>query len=98
MKKVITAIIVTSMLAHPANAGTITGTVTRDSNGSPIAGLTVEAYDYGTNQYRDGNDTNANGIYIITGLATGTYRVSVMAPTMCLNITMTRFVGTEQRR
>ena len=37
MKKVITAIIVSTILAYPAIAGTNTGIVPRDSDGCPVS-------------------------------------------------------------
>jgi hypothetical protein len=55
--------------------GTITGTVTSDSNGQPISSIWVEAQTYDTGEYCSGNSTNSDGFYCISHLATGTYKV-----------------------
>lgn len=60
-----------------AVGGSITGTVTRDSDGSPISGVWVCAPDYDTGTGGGFDFTDVNGVYEITGLAGGTYRVEV---------------------
>lgn len=60
-----------------AIGGRIRGTVTRDSDGAPISGLWVYAYDYETGSWRGSGLTDANGFYEIRRLPTGTYRVQV---------------------
>ena len=60
-----------------ANAGSIAGTVTRDSDGLPISGLWVWASNYNTSDYGGGDHTDVNGVYLITGLDTGSYRVQI---------------------
>ena len=59
-----------------AIGGTITGTVTRDSDGGPVPDLLVSAYDYDTGS-SSGDSTDPNGTYEIMGLPTGIYRVTV---------------------
>jgi hypothetical protein len=57
--------------------GSVTGTV-RDSNGLPIANIQVSANSYDEN-YGFGGKTEANGTYVIRGVAAGLYRVMVWA-------------------
>jgi hypothetical protein len=57
-----------------ADTGSISGMVT-DSSGQPIGGLWVEACDYTIGSYVAGDETEANGVYIIAGLPTGSYRI-----------------------
>lgn len=78
MKKVILAALVAVMIfPQIANAGSITGMVIRDLDGSLISGLWIWANDYETNEYYSGDHTDVNGVYLITGLDTGSYRVQV---------------------
>jgi hypothetical protein len=59
--------------AGPANAGSITGTVTHASSGDPIEGVTVRVV--GTSL---GASTNAQGRYTITGVSPGIYAVETL--------------------
>ncbi len=77
MKRLAAVIIITSVLTQVVSAGTITGTVTDDSNGQPIQGLWVYTQKYDTGEYCGGNSTNPDGVYSISGLAAGTYKVAV---------------------
>jgi hypothetical protein len=63
--------------AETASAGSITGTITKDSDGSPISGLLVYAEDYDTGFWSGGDYTDVNGVYEIMGLASSMYRVTV---------------------
>jgi hypothetical protein len=60
------------------SGGSISGTVTRDSGGAPVEGVSVSAYDYTTHECK-GTDynTDSSGSYIITDLPVGNYRVHV---------------------
>ncbi len=53
----------------------ISGKVTAQTTGLPIANIWVDATDYETGNWFDGENTDSNGFYEITNLATGTYRV-----------------------
>ncbi|MDD5063899.1 MAG: carboxypeptidase regulatory-like domain-containing protein [Phycisphaerae bacterium] len=77
MKKVIIIIALAAIAAEAAIAGTIVGVVTNDSNGLPIQGLWVYALKYDTGEYCDGGSTSPDGLYFISGLAAGAYRVSI---------------------
>ena len=63
----------------PAFAGDISGTVKRDSDNQPIAGVWVYANDYSTWSSGGSAQTAADGTYTITGLAAGGYRVQAIA-------------------
>jgi uncharacterized repeat protein (TIGR01451 family) len=53
--------------------GTISGTVT-DSQGNPLGGVSIECDAVGS-AYSHGAETDSNGIYTLTGLPFGTYRL-----------------------
>ncbi|MGP0052328.1 MAG: carboxypeptidase regulatory-like domain-containing protein [Solirubrobacteraceae bacterium] len=57
-----------------ATAGAISGTVTNQSTGQPLANVSVQAFDSAGDDVGDAN-TAADGTYTITGLTTGTYRI-----------------------
>jgi hypothetical protein len=65
-------------VAVAAPAGSITGTVT-DNSGTPIAGARVDAWDWDTADFMGRDTTDAYGIYTITGLESGTYRIRAYA-------------------
>jgi hypothetical protein len=58
-----------------AEGGKITGVVTADSDGLPIGGAMVSAYNYSTGTWGGNATTLSDGSYTITGLPTATYRV-----------------------
>ncbi len=60
-------------LAAAPPAGTLTGKVTRNSNGNPIAGATVSIAGGAS------TTTNGSGVYTFSNLAAGTYSVTVSA-------------------
>ncbi|UCD85245.1 MAG: carboxypeptidase regulatory-like domain-containing protein, partial [Deltaproteobacteria bacterium] len=60
-----------------AIGGVISGVVTANSDGSPISGLWVYVEDYNNEYYMGATCTQADGSYIVKGLYTGSYRVSV---------------------
>jgi hypothetical protein len=72
---VITAATTTGINFSLAKGGKITGIVTADSNGSPIAGAMIQAYDYSTGDYEGTATTQSDGSYTITGLKAGNYKV-----------------------
>ncbi|HSP74653.1 MAG TPA: hypothetical protein VLO31_00380 [Cryobacterium sp.] len=57
------------------NTGSIGGTVTQNTNGTVSAGplTSVSVYSDPTKEYVAGADTDADGLYSITGLAAGSY-------------------------
>jgi hypothetical protein len=57
--------------------GTISGRVTRDSDGVGVGGVEVDADDYDTGNYVASGSTDSDGNYSIMGLLSGTYRVRV---------------------
>jgi len=62
------------VLEDPPPTGAITGTVTEEGDG-PIADLLVYADDYDTDQGMGEGNTDPTGVYTITGLPSGNYRV-----------------------
>ncbi len=59
--------------------GGITGLVT-DASGTPLQNIWVSAYDFGTGSWVRQAQTGADGMYLISGLAQGSYRVSAYSP------------------
>jgi YD repeat-containing protein len=70
--------------AYNVAGGTLSGTVTRALDGSPIAGALVEALQGGN--YQGAVRTSATGSYSISGLVTGTYEVHASADQFANNI------------
>jgi hypothetical protein len=72
-----------SLTASVAGAGFISGRVIRDSDGTGISGVTVNAFDTTHQTYNFFTARNAvtdeNGNYAITGLASGYYYVGINA-------------------
>ena len=60
-----------------AGGGSITGVVTRDSDGTPVADADVWAESYQCCSGGSGTRTAKDGTYTISGLASGDYRVQV---------------------
>ncbi|MHB8093284.1 MAG: carboxypeptidase regulatory-like domain-containing protein [Syntrophales bacterium] len=60
-----------------AELGKITGKVTRESDGSPVAGVWIAAENYSTGAYGGGGcgKSNPDGSYTISGLSSGDYRL-----------------------
>ncbi|MHB0947028.1 MAG: carboxypeptidase regulatory-like domain-containing protein [Sedimentisphaerales bacterium] len=77
MKKLIPFIILAAIATNVAIAGTITGVVTKDSNGQPISGIWIYTLKYDTGEYCGGDSSNSDGLYFINGLTAGTYKVGV---------------------
>lgn len=57
--------------------GIIQGTITRQIDGSPVSGLTIQAFNVSTNSWGGSGQTNAEGIYSIGALSPGNYRVFI---------------------
>jgi hypothetical protein len=58
-------------------AGSISGEVTRDSDGEPVVDIHLYAEDYNTGNWMGGANTLPDGSYTIPDLPTGSYRVTV---------------------
>ncbi len=69
--------LVDSVLFQLDAKGSISGLVTRDSDGQPISGLWVYAYDHATGAWKGSAQTQADGAYKISGLSPGDYRIEV---------------------
>jgi parallel beta-helix repeat protein len=61
------------------SSGSISGFVTRDSDGQAVEGVSVVVWDYETGNGYGNFPTLANGSYTITGLPSGNYRLMVRA-------------------
>lgn len=57
--------------------GRVTGRVTRESDGQPIANVWVEAHHYGSNAWGNGANTDDEGFYEIIGLPSDDYRIFI---------------------
>ncbi len=68
----------TTNAALDPSTGSMSGTVTDDPSGTPVAGAWVIAI--GPSGIAGGATTAANGTYSITGLAPGTYRATLVDP------------------
>jgi hypothetical protein len=77
MKKIVLILTLAVITVQAATAGTITGVVTKDSNGQPISGMWVYAQKYDTGEYCGGGTSNPDGLYVIGSLAAGAYKVGV---------------------
>ena len=62
-----------------AFGGSISGRVTRASDGEPISGLWVHADGFFSESWGGGDHTDSDGNYVITGVPAGYYRVSTDA-------------------
>ena len=60
-----------------AGGGSVTGVVTRDSDGTPVANVDVWAESYECCSGGSGTRTAKDGTYTISGLAAGDYRIQV---------------------
>jgi len=65
--------------AVSAAAGSISGTVYQEDGTSPVALVTVTAYNYNTGARIAFDYTSSDGSYAITGLGSGRYRVVALA-------------------
>jgi hypothetical protein len=75
----------TGVLAQTANTGTITGVV-KDQTGAVVPGATVTATNVATNVSRSAT-TSGEGVYEISQLVPGAYRVEVESPNFAKTIT-----------
>ena len=66
-----------SVTASFSELGKITGRLTRESDGAPVAGVWVAAENYSTGAFGGGGcaKSDADGLYTITGLPAGDYRL-----------------------
>ena len=67
-----------------ASGGSISGIVTRDSDGTPVADVDIWANSYQCCSAGSGTRTAKDGTYTISGLASGDYRVQVHVETQGL--------------
>jgi hypothetical protein len=76
---VVCALVAAAALSLPvtssAVAGTISGTVTKAADGSPLQGIEVCAYGF-SGGFGGCDESDAGGEYAISGLAAGSYRVA----------------------
>ncbi len=70
--------------AQLIRSGRLLGTVTDESNSAPLAGIEVSVYDENALVVAT-VPTTASGIYTVTGLATGNYRVRFVPPASGVN-------------
>lgn len=68
-----------------AEGGRITGTVTEEDGTTPIADLQVDVQEYASGRGLGGTQTDASGVYTVTGLPSGSYRVRTCAQCRQLN-------------
>ena len=66
-----------SVFAQTSNTGTLTGVI-KDEKGGLVPGATVKLVNLGTNAERT-VDTSSDGVYEITQLVPGNYRLEVEA-------------------
>jgi hypothetical protein len=71
----ILSIMIFVLFGSASFAGSISGVVVSESDGSPIADVRVSAYNFSTGWYGGNVGTQSDGSYIITGLSEGFYRV-----------------------
>jgi hypothetical protein len=64
----------------PGGTGAVTGTVTDRTSGEPIAGAEVQGFRTDAPGRNPVTTTDANGVYVLTGLLTSTYWVQATAP------------------
>ncbi len=69
-------------VAGAAGGARLSGTVTSDAGGAPIAGARVRLYQDGVGYLEHFADTAADGTWSIEGVPAGSYRVSTSDPTL----------------
>ncbi|HNT73872.1 MAG TPA: carboxypeptidase regulatory-like domain-containing protein [Anaerolineae bacterium] len=72
---VLTAGVTATVNAALAPGAVISGTVTDESHGAGLHSVTVTAYDAATGDYIRDDATDAAGVYCISGLAPGSYKL-----------------------
>ena len=65
----------TTIEVQLTKTSTISGTVTAEGSGIPLANISVTAYDAATDNYVRSRDTDASGVYRIDGLTAGDYKL-----------------------
>ena len=79
MRRVVAiAVFAALAMSHGAPGGTIVGTVVQESDGTPIADARIEAWDYDTGETRGTDYTSPPGLYTISGLPAGRYKVKAL--------------------
>ncbi len=85
MLLVVTLCVSASVFAQTANTGTVTGVV-KDEKGGLVPGATIKLIHIGTNAERT-TQTSSDGVYEITQLVPGNYRLEVEAQGFSKNVT-----------
>src|SRR3954451_16053808 len=84
----LTAVLLTAVLAAPAAAqtlyGSLTGNVT-DASGAGVPNAKVEALNAGTGVLKT-DQTDERGVYVFGDLQPGTYRVTFSAPSFSTRV------------
>ncbi len=65
----------TDVNAQLAQAGLVSGTVTGEDTGLPLTNVRARAYEAATGDYVTSDYTDDSGVYLITGLAAGSYKL-----------------------
>ena len=60
-----------------AQTGAISGSITSEVGNQPLAGVWVSVFDYQTESFIGGDETDASGVYLIQNLNDGSYRIEV---------------------
>jgi hypothetical protein len=79
------SLLTSGVQAQTANTGSVTGVV-KDQTGAVVPGATVTATNVGTNAARS-TTTSDEGVYEITPLVPGIYRIEVEAPNFAKTVT-----------
>jgi hypothetical protein len=69
-----------ALIEWPSGTGVVTGVVTDRATGEPIAGAQVQGFRMDAPGRNPATTTDANGLYVLTGLLTSTYWVQATAP------------------
>src|SRR6185295_15098882 len=84
-----------SALSQTSNTGTVTGVV-KDEKGAVVPGATVKLINVGTNAERTAS-TSAEGVYEISQLVPGTYKLEVQATGFSTSVVDAVVVNVLQR-
>jgi hypothetical protein len=71
----VTAGVTATVDAQLTRAGVISGVVTDEGSGLPVENIDVNVYDAATGNYIGDDDTDSSGVYRLSGLAAGSYKL-----------------------